>query len=111
MNELSEVVDKLAEKIGVAGTKLQPIAEECLKQYGDRALLWAVASLGLVFVVGVVVIALMFRTRQIEYDDDDRHLVQALIIFGGTALWAGLLMAAVVNLGHAIAPLPSILGL
>jgi len=116
----SETVDKLAEKIGLAAEKLQPLAEETLRQFQMRAGLWfTITGLAAFLCFSGLTYCVWLGVRGSGRDEcgcrlhpdgpDDDVLVFAaasLFVFGGVT--AGI---ALINLGHYLAPLPSMLGL
>lgn len=107
--QISQVVDKLAEKIGVSVEQLRPIAEETISQVSMRG--W---SLFIAFIVGtlfmllaVIVFCMLFRKTE---DDDAAVLLGLGIVFSFVGCIVFFCMA-IYNLGHWVAPLPSIMGL
>jgi hypothetical protein len=114
--KLTELIDKLSEKLGVATTKLEPLAKEGLDQYILReTVLSAVQfSLALIFVVFIIV---GFKIAKNAPQPKSSNDVPGTIIFGvllcvcsaiGTVVS---LSCAIPHLGNALAPLPSVLGL
>lgn len=101
--QLTDVVDKLAEKVGVATVKIQPVAEEVLKQYVRRE--WATMLIGL----AIALLGLWCKTfSEIKADEDERAFVYG--IFAVVLLLIGAAVG-IEALLHLIAPLPAILGL
>ena len=54
--QVGQVVDKLAEKIGVAAEAFKPVAEEAMRQATMRAIVWSVFA-------GIALVALLTAAR------------------------------------------------
>ena len=117
---LGQVVDKLAEKIGLAASKLQPLAQQTLEQYQTRQLVNFVGHLmGIVASFVCVYLTWKFTKRYIQEDSFKNVLDRE------EALWVRLLVFVIcvsVSLGctfagalpalsNYLAPLPGMLGL
>lgn len=112
MEKFDEVVDKIAERLGMAVQEIQPLAEEVVRQYQVRAL---------VFSVGAGIATLFFLWVHLHAD---KRLKEDIKLQGGTSdsPWGVVSImamipiclffyAAVIHLGKYLAPLPSLLGL
>ena len=112
-NEVGQIVDKLAEKMGVAVEKIQPLAEEIVRQYQARALAQVVIC-GLIACALCVVGAALLRkgnAYQEKHGGDNGAFdlfVAATASFVVACVPVG---SAIASVMHYIAPLPSILGL
>ena len=100
MNE-EAIIEKLAEKIGVAVEALQPVAEEVVRQYVLKS--WTYCGLGVFLILAAV--GLFGLACRLE---DDLFVVP--VFLGAAAFVTGGIVVGV-NLGRAIAPYPSLLGL
>jgi len=107
-SNVTEVIDKLAEKVGIAATKLTPVAEEILRQVSARGMAYIICG-GAVFLLGLGfwVASIMFSRRG-EIDDGGPAICYGSV--GFLACIAGLALL-VEGLSQHIAPLPHILGL
>ena len=111
-SEMTEVVDRLAEKVGVAVDKLAPFAEEVVRQYQFRSFVLAGVGLfgcAIVACAGVLLIRRGVMQRERENYDAASTLSNSGIVCCIAAV-IGLGLAAV-KLGDALAPLPALLGL
>ena len=107
--EMSEVVDKLADKIGVVAEKIAPIAEEVVRQYELRY--WVYTGLcAIVALLGAALITLSFVS--ITKTQEDKVLDSAGIgaVLGFVVCVVSLAVGSI-QLATALSPLPSILGL
>ncbi len=59
-SQVNEVVDKLAEKVGIAADKLQPLAEQAIREYQMSQIVGAVVA-GVFLLLGLVLIAQCVR--------------------------------------------------
>ena len=121
MNEpmLNQVIDKLAEKFGVAVDKVQPMAEEVLRQYVMRASVEAVMCF--VFVASLIVYGSWAakKARSLPYVDVGKshpEVCGTAICLGISVVISFVLIFILAGVGtqaimRAVAPLPSILGL
>ncbi len=107
--EIGVLVDKLADKFGVAVEKLQPLAEEVVRQYVVRSWLCAFSVFG-----GCVILMIcgiwFWRAACATKMEDDR--VQTVCL--SALMVAASLICFCIGIEyvcHAVAPLPSILGL
>ena len=109
--DINQVVDKLAEKIGVAAEKLLPIATETIRQVSLRGYTVAVclAVLSLVTLSGCVLCAHLHIKMRTEPHSCYEGGWLAVTILSGIATLA-LLCTAIVFLAQGVAPLPSLLG-
>jgi hypothetical protein len=114
--KLSELIDKLSEKLGVATDKLEPIAKEGLNQYALRETVLTVAHFALVllFVLGIYIGYKIAKTSPKPKSAEDIPggiIFGVLVCFGSLIGFIITLVSALCHLGNAVAPLPSILGL
>mgnify|MGYP001569841966 CR=1 FL=1 len=103
-NEVAFIVDKIAEKLSVATDKIQPIAEETLRQYQTRELLYAQSSFTislLFFLIAIIIFILGLNST-----DKDNALISIVPL----VLFIGSFVIAVTFYGHYLAPIPSIFG-
>lgn len=114
--KLNEVIDNLADKLGVATSKLQPLAKEGFDQYVLRETIEAGICFFL-FAVFVVFCFIGFKTAKNAPPVDNDLDINGLLVFGvvtlilsfiGVCITLGL---GITSLSHAVAPLPSLLGL
>ncbi len=116
--ELGEVVDKLANKIGLAAEKLQPLAEETVRQYAN----WGIAQVCLgVCTLGVTILLLYASSRLFiaghkpevrdkgVTDDYESLSVVAFLAAMGAALTALILIS--MGIKAWVAPIAGILGM
>jgi len=114
---IETVIDKLAQKIGVAADKLQPLGEEVVRQVAERGRLHACAG-AFLLVLGVccALRGLCFLGRVLPGKLDEREV--CISIAGMVSL--GILSFLLAGVGQHylsmgleawIAPLPTILGL
>lgn len=111
-----QIIEKIAEKIGLAVEKVEPFAKEVVSQYQSEQLLYAMAGLiTLVLAVGVGVFLYWVATaknedgyRRFGLNDDTCIVLGAL--FGVLPLVLGMIYFFLC-LGRYIAPLPNLLGL
>ena len=120
--DVSAVVDKLAEKLGVAVEQVQPLAEEVVRQYVVRewafaigcAILW-IALLGLCAIAAQTGLRNGHKeaARDANYTSDETSWYILAAASGIVALIATAICAGhvVYFVSHALAPLPSLLGL
>lgn len=99
--ELEKVVDKLAEKAGVAVDKMQPIAEEVLRQVEARALVQIICAS--ILVVLIIAASIFFERKADRYDKGMAVFIGMLLAFLGVVF----LMSAI---SAYVAPLAQILG-
>lgn len=108
-DEINKVVDNLAEKLGVAADKLQPLAEETVRQVQVRGLMNALIAVA----VAAMIVAAGWRVRvQAAKRLDASDAVQVEM-----ASWFITVLAVTIalipfcnNLSQYIAPLPYLLG-
>ena len=108
--QMETVVDKLAEKIGLAVDKVGPLAQQTIDQYVKREMMLCCAySVGIVVFTVVAAALIMLALKYAEGD------CRVMAIFMTSILWIVLCALfgaeAVSAYGHTIAPLPSLLGL
>lgn len=114
--KLSELIDNLSDKLGVATDKLEPIAKEGLDQYALReGILSGVHFFFLI--IFIVLILVGFKIAKNAPQPKNENDVPGRIIFG-VLLCVGATIGIIISLyygishlGNAVAPLPSILGL
>ena len=108
--QVGEVVDKLADKIGIAAEKIQPIAEETVRQVSCKGMI--IFGIGaFLLLIGIVALGVCYKTGKKALEDDDYFPgavisgVVCLLLFvtGMVTLLDGLILW--------IAPLPHIFGL
>ncbi len=106
--QVGEIVDKLAEKIGVAADSLVPVAEEAMRQVVARGMLYIGMGCGLLIVTCVVGMYL-WRLASGLKDVTDRPFAKGLIALCGT-LFMGAWVAMVIDgLCDVIAPMLTLL--
>ena len=110
-NSVNQVVDKLAEKIGVAADKLMPLGEETIRQVQARGLMQA--GIGAMFLLVPVVLGLLCWRYNKKLDamksSDVCPLMATGFVVGGIALIIGA-MVAYYGMSEWLAPLPCLLG-
>jgi len=106
-DEMEKVIDKIAEKAGVAVEKIQPIAEEVVRQVQDRALFLGCgcAVIAFIFLLFIVLSFVFCRDKDGGIPD---NIAPAIAIMG--LFFAIFCIATMVNFSDYIAPLASILG-
>lgn len=118
-NQFDHVVDRLAEKLGVAVDKIQPLAEDTLHQYIVRewflGIVWLLVGAA-VFFLGVSLVIGKHGVKSTAKDKQGDWAGQkvAAIAFGGLMAVVGFVLISVLGIEHisrALSPLPSILGL
>jgi len=100
--DVNAVVDKLAEKVGVAAAKLQPVAEQAIHEYQRQAVLAAVL-LAVLAVIGACMVFVALRTilRDTALADAVRGKVEDTA--NGMARMILSILAALMGVGFAIA--------
>ena len=122
--QMGKVVNAVAEKVGLAVEKIQPLAEEVVRQYQMReaclAVVFGVLFLGGVFAL-IKYVAWAKRAIAVEEEEEKAKgkevelgvygvaLLLGVLIFVATCLPAAILGTKAVL--RAVAPLPSLLGL
>ncbi|MEK6879363.1 MAG: hypothetical protein AABY22_07145, partial [Nanoarchaeota archaeon] len=98
------IVDKIAEKLNVATDKIQPIAEETLRQYQVREFFYANCGFGFatfLLIISIIIFILGFRTP--DKDSCSIAIIPLIIMFI-------CLIFAINAYGRYLAPIPSIFG-
>lgn len=121
--DAEKIVDKLAEKIGVAVDKLQPVAEETIRQVQVQGLLRAGFGLLSAILVGVFV-CWSFRTlghwekKLDETNRNDRETMEWIFVgrlvtlILATLCWSGCVFVGMYwGLSAYFAPIPTLFGL
>jgi len=102
----------LAEKAGMTVEKMRPLTEAVLRQYIFRA--WAgagIAGMCCFVCLGLTVWGLWkLHTYKRNVGLPAVERLQMLCVVAGMGM-AGLLLAVIIHMFHALAPLPSMLGL
>ena len=107
--QVSEVVDKLAEKIGVAAEQLAPIAEETVRQVSIRGI--AYAGLGVLGLLVATVLAKMAICVVSKMDDGEVKVIVIAIVLVAICLVLGFSIAGIVSgISQWLAPIPYLLG-
>lgn len=112
-NSVNQIVNNLADKIGVAVEKMQPLAEEVVRQYTARCGTMFFATLFCALLSALMLSACLIHLRRC----DDRCQVDGLevascagmLVFG--VLSFGFIMSALAYLSAWVSPIPSLLGL
>ena len=106
-------VDKLAEKLGVAVEKLQPLAEETIRQYVARETAYAIIG-GFFAFVGFFFLfcACPYFVKKVTETKEEAYgsLAVGCGIFGVVGIIGGL-VEGISALGNVLAPIPGLLGL
>ena len=105
------LVDKLSEKLGLAAEKIQPIAEEVLRQYRIEHILFTIIGV-IILLVGIGTGLLLIKKGKASEDEGSDGT--GLCIVGGMTIFFGLLVGLPVfvnGLVCYVAPLPNMLGL
>lgn len=109
------VIDKMAEKIGIAVEKLQPLAEETIRQYIARETAFAICGgIAVLFglFLGLVCIKSAIKVGEDLSSKGDKYI--PLVVISGIASLIFVIVGMVegiAGLGNALAPLPGLLGL
>lgn len=107
-DDVNKVIDKLADKLGVAVEQVEPLAEQVVSQYVLRSTFWGIGSL--IIAISFLVVGVVMCHRTLKDNPHETEVAAAwAIIMSVIALIP--LALAFQNLGNAIAPLPSMLGL
>ena len=104
--EVNSVIEKLAEKLGMAAEQVAPLAEQVIREYRDKSIVGALGSGLCVVILGVITAAIARRSWKqhllcVEDPRYDGGWVVAIIVsaiaflIGGTA-------GAVQCVGHAM---------
>ncbi len=108
-NEVTQVVDALAEKLGMAADKLQPIAEETVRQVtlsGKIGCAFGLALCAIALFLGLL-IPIVIKKECLDNEDLVIPLLGlctfGALLVGGLAIYSGLV--------RWLAPLPHLLGL
>ena len=104
-NEVAFIVDKIAEKLNVAVDKVQPVAEETIRQYVLREQFYGYCLAGYALIFLFILIGGLISERFLK--EDRRGIGYIISIFAFIVM----LMFIEVVIGHfanAIAPLPSL---
>lgn len=107
--DLTLIVDKLAEKLGVAVEKLTPMANVVIEQYVKREFVWGLCCIG--FSCLSIVLAVVAWKLAPKDDEDARQILRAVSLVICLIIAAILLGEAADHFGHWMAPLPSLLKL
>lgn len=112
-NDVNQVVDKLAEKVGLAADKVQPIAEEVVRQYTVRALYdsvcWMVFAVVFFSFAGIcwykykVEFKKPLSEKQSGNNEDEVGWMAGVIIGAGAGVWC--LIFGLIAFGNYLAPL------
>jgi len=106
-DEMEKVIDKIAEKAGVAVDKIQPIAEEVVRQVEMRAFIMMIV-MAVVVTVSLLVGSFVLLKREKELLAGEPSCVIPCVF--SLFLFVGCSAGFFVNLYIYIAPLASILG-
>jgi len=110
--ELEGVVDKLADKLGVAVNELKPVAQEVLDQYIMRAkvcsIIWAILLAG--SIICVTVITKFVLKKWDGFGEGEECLSCICLVCIAIFIIIAILMVSS-NINEMVAPLPSILDL
>ena len=109
---LENVVDTLADKIGLAATQIQPIAEETLRQFQMRAIVGVIVGC----VLGLLLIfpGIFCIKKALYYNKEAEEEISFAFTVGSVLILFAAVMSTCIGLGSigdAIAPLPGMLGL
>lgn len=109
--DMGLIVDKLAEKIGVAAEKLAPIAEEALRQYVVRESIYAIMG-GVAVLIGIGLLTICWKSAKEHMVNDEELYFGAGMVSGiGGILFSTIgFVEGVTGLVNAIAPIPGLLG-
>ena len=114
--KLTELVDNLADKLGVATEKLQPLAKEGLDQYIMRETMFTIALFA-VALISILGIYFGFHIAKNAPQTENCGDVSGILVFGVAMCVISIigfgvgLINGLCHLGNALAPLPSLLGL
>ena len=111
-----KVIDKIADRIGVAAEQLQPLATETVQQYqlehAIGAILWG--GIGLLFLIFVVFLSrktFKIIVHEDGFDDDASAALHIIPVVISSVMGFALLGHGYSHLARAIAPLPHLLGI
>ena len=108
-NDMSQVVDKVAEKIGVAADKLALITKATVEQVALRGEVFCLFLGGLAIILLGLTTLFAKRAFAVRDDEGRRTAFIGLSIVSGVLVF-GFACAAFVHLGHWLAPIPTLLG-
>ena len=114
--ELESVVDKLADKLGVAVNQLEPIAQEVLDQYIARATVFTIVWAVFLVVFSIAInysIKRIFKEKKKDYKEKDDDIIVAF--FCVSSICSIMILVSTIQVfcyaSQVFAPLASILGL
>ena len=112
-SQVNQVVDKLAEKIGLAVDKVQPIAEEVVRQYAAREVFMArsLLAFSVLCITAAVMGAYSLCTMDDKESSEGKIVASIMAVMVGGFAFVGCIIVSSIKYGNAIAPLASILGL
>lgn len=105
-DEINKVIDKLAEKIGVAVEKVEPIAQEVIEQVQSRALLQGFSCIALI----VFFMVIIFLVNYMKDNDEKYEEARLGLTSVATVIILIISMVAIGKFSTYIAPLAYILG-
>ncbi len=105
--EIEQVVDALAEKMGMAADKLQPLAWEVLRQYQMREMVCAIACGAICVALGSFILRVW---RRCEFTDEGPNKATIMVVIAACGMIPALVQG-IIAIIHYIAPLPSMLGM
>jgi len=113
IDNMEQVIDMLAEKVGVAAEKLMPVAEELLVQVSARGLVLAIACAAACVVACCLTVMLWRRCfrHAARHADDGGGVGYGFAAMVMTAITVVAFVHMCMGMIEYVAPLPSILGL
>lgn len=117
--DVGQIVDKLADKLGVAVDKIQPLAEETVRQIVLRSWIWA--GIAFLSVLGGIILfiatfklwtklANKYSEEHSRWEEADAMQIVLRLILSVAMSTVGIVEFAN-NIGSALAPIPTILGI
>ena len=112
IDNMEQVIDMLAEKVGVAAEKLMPVAEELLVQVSARGLVLAIACAAACVVACCLTVMLWRRCfrHAARHADDGGGVGYGFAAMVMTAITVVAFVHMCMGMIEYVAPLPSILG-
>jgi hypothetical protein len=106
-NEIGTVIGMVCDKVGLAVDKVQPLAEEVVRQYQARAMAWMIVCATL-FVIGIPLIIFCLKRVSNHEDGGEVQDILTAVIAVAVLLNAGVAFCA--NIGDYFAPLCGLIG-
>ena len=106
-NTINQVIDKVAEKAGIAAEQIAPLAEEVVRQFQLKSIVGGLLSLGAAIIIGLIAHSSVKKLLvKAEKSSEDWYGFAGMWITIGACILVGFFMIqAVIDAYYAVAPL------